>query len=478
MADSRDGQDLDECLKEVNHGCQIVKELETKLNSAEGPDLYELLWASSVEIVSTFGHALEMLRSNSIPSCLDKWQEELKVLLEKQLGGLEVGHSQKKSVKDNRNSSPRSGGRSSLSVSPPSDMSEGSPVRSLATPGKLKRNDAADTSENERASSKDKRGVSRKRKSLPKWTRIMPANSSEPGNDIPPEDGYTWRKYGQKDILGAQHPRSYYRCTHKHDLGCQATKKVQRPDDNPCVFEVTYSGVHSCQNDARLLQLPFPISQLQGSNTISGISNSRTPTTLVFGTDSNLQSNTSSTGNIAIFPSTHFLSSSSAPWFAAADDGGVCPVKSESMDSFGKSPSYSPNMDSSAHSVMPLTSHPADPIYRIQGSEKEISADFIPHHQQNEYPFLGGELEFPNFAPFFCSPSTSESNYLPPPTPLMQAMDPCRQRSQASESDITEVVSTHTSATDSPMLEMDHFPSMFTMVNLDSIFERSENFDV
>lgn len=445
MADAMDVRDLDECLKEVNHGCQMARELETKLNSAKGPDLYELLWASSAEIVTTFSHALEMLGSNSSPNCLDNWQEELKVLLEKQLGGLAVGHSPKKSVKDNRNSSPRSGGRSSLSGSPPSDMSEGSPVRSLATPGKLKRNDPTDTSENERASSKERRGISRKRKSLPKWTRIMPANSSEPGNDIPPEDGYTWRKYGQKDILGAQHPRSYYRCTHKHDLGCQATKKVQRPDDNPSVFEVTYSGVHSCQSDGRLLQLPFPISQIQG--------------------------------NIAIFPPTHFLSSSSTPWFAA-HDGGVCPVKSESLDSFGKSPSYSPNMDSSAHSAMPFTSPAGDQIYRLQGSEKEISADFIPHHQQNEYPstFLGGELEFPSFAPFFCSPSTSESNYMPPPTPLMQSMDTCRQRLQASESDITEVVSTHNSATDSPMLEMDHFPTMFTMVNLDSIFERNENF--
>lgn len=467
MADSRDVKDFDECLKEVNHGCQMAKDLETKLNSAKGPDLFELLWASSAEIVATFSHALEMLRSNSTPSCLDNWQEELKAILEKQLGGLEVGHSQKKSVKDHMNSSPRSGGRSSLSGSPPSDMSEGSPARSLATPSKLK----TDSSENERAINKERRGISRKRKSLPKWTRIMPANSSEPGNDIPPEDGHTWRKYGQKDILGAQHPRSYYRCTHKHDLGCQATKKVQRPDDNPSVFEVTYSGVHSCQSDTRLLHFPFPISQIPGSNTIP---NSRTPTTLVFGTDDfNLQS----TGNIAIFPQTPYIASSSTPWIAT-DDGGVCQVKSESFDSFGKSPSYSPNMDSSTHNAMPFTSPTTDPIYRIQDSEKEFSADFIPLHQQNEYPstFPGGELEFPNFAPFFCSPCTSESNYMPPPTPLMQAMDTSRQRSQASESDFTEVVSTHTSATDSPMLEMDHFPTMFTMVNLDSMFERSDNF--
>nr|GMD57729.1 WRKY transcription factor 55 [Ipomoea batatas] len=24
--------------------------------------------------------------------------------------------------------------------------------------------------------------------------------------DIPPEDGYTWRKYGQKEILGSRFP--------------------------------------------------------------------------------------------------------------------------------------------------------------------------------------------------------------------------------------------------------------------------------
>lgn len=27
--------------------------------------------------------------------------------------------------------------------------------------------------------------------------------------EIPPDDGYTWRKYGQKDILGSKFPRYY-----------------------------------------------------------------------------------------------------------------------------------------------------------------------------------------------------------------------------------------------------------------------------
>ncbi|KAL8493636.1 hypothetical protein ACS0TY_024716 [Phlomoides rotata] len=60
------------------------------------------------------------------------------------------------------------------------------------------------------------------------------------------DDGYTWRKYGQKDILGARYPRSYYRCTYYHDRGCLATKQVQRSDDDPSVYEVIHGGKHTC----------------------------------------------------------------------------------------------------------------------------------------------------------------------------------------------------------------------------------------
>lgn len=62
------------------------------------------------------------------------------------------------------------------------------------------------------------------------------------------EDGHGWRKYGQKKILNAKYPRNYYRCTHKFEQNCQATKHIQRldPYHDPPKFRTTYYGHHTC----------------------------------------------------------------------------------------------------------------------------------------------------------------------------------------------------------------------------------------
>uniref|UniRef100_A0A0E0KRS2 WRKY domain-containing protein n=1 Tax=Oryza punctata TaxID=4537 RepID=A0A0E0KRS2_ORYPU len=39
------------------------------------------------------------------------------------------------------------------------------------------------------------------------------------------EDGYSWRKYGQKQVKHSEYPRSYYKCTHAN---CVVKKKVER----------------------------------------------------------------------------------------------------------------------------------------------------------------------------------------------------------------------------------------------------------
>lgn len=88
--------------------------------------------------------------------------------------------------------------------------------------------------------------TSKKRKLQPTWTEQVKVNS-ENGLEGPGDDGYSWRKYGQKDILGAKYPRSYYRCTYRLGRNCWATKQVQRSDEDPTIFEITYKGTHTCK---------------------------------------------------------------------------------------------------------------------------------------------------------------------------------------------------------------------------------------
>ncbi|XP_024015484.1 probable WRKY transcription factor 58 isoform X2 [Eutrema salsugineum] len=58
--------------------------------------------------------------------------------------------------------------------------------------------------------------------------------------DKPADDGYNWRKYGQKPIKGCEYPRSYYKCTH---VNCPVKKKVERSSDGQ-ITQIIYKGQH------------------------------------------------------------------------------------------------------------------------------------------------------------------------------------------------------------------------------------------
>lgn len=55
------------------------------------------------------------------------------------------------------------------------------------------------------------------------------------------EDGYNWRKYGQKQVKGSENPRSYYKCTFPN---CPMKKKVERSIEGQ-ITEIVYKGSHS-----------------------------------------------------------------------------------------------------------------------------------------------------------------------------------------------------------------------------------------
>ncbi|CAL9219014.1 unnamed protein product [Arabidopsis halleri] len=57
-----------------------------------------------------------------------------------------------------------------------------------------------------------------------------------------PNDGYRWRKYGQKVVKGNPNPRSYYKCTNSE---CKVKKHVERGADNNKLVVTTYDGIHN-----------------------------------------------------------------------------------------------------------------------------------------------------------------------------------------------------------------------------------------
>ncbi|XP_025013413.1 WRKY transcription factor 55 isoform X2 [Ricinus communis] len=52
--------------------------------------------------------------------------------------------------------------------------------------------------------------------------------------------------------------RGYYRCTHQKLYHCPAKKQVQRLDDDPYTFEVTYRGDHTCHMSSTAPSIPPP----------------------------------------------------------------------------------------------------------------------------------------------------------------------------------------------------------------------------
>lgn len=189
--------------------------------------------------------------------------------------------------------------------------------------------------------------ATRKRKTtVARWSEKVKVRG-EGGIEGQLDDGYGWRKYGQKDILGAKYPRGYYRCTYRHTYGCLATKQVQRSDEDPTIFEITYRRKHTCNrantpnsNNLPLL-IPDPPTEDPGPSTPFNIQTSLRVITPDLGTNANHPFN---------FPSSPPLNPQDNHIFSDHNDilGNYYPDLS---DNFGE---YVPNLGHSDSELTPI----------------------------------------------------------------------------------------------------------------------------
>ncbi|KAI3961893.1 hypothetical protein MKW98_022098 [Papaver atlanticum] len=97
------------------------------------------------------------------------------------------------------------------------------------------------------------------------------------------DDGFRWRKYGQKVVKGNPNPRSYYKCT---SLGCSVRKHVERAANNIRSVITTYEGKHN--HDIPAARGSYRHSS-NNNNTSSSNSNNSSITNVAMSTSSNEQ---------------------------------------------------------------------------------------------------------------------------------------------------------------------------------------------
>ncbi|KAK8537937.1 hypothetical protein V6N13_096266 [Hibiscus sabdariffa] len=256
--------------------------------------------------------------------------------------------------------------------------------------------------------SQDTREVSKKRKMLPRWTdqvRVTSESLLEGTHD----DGFSWRKYGQKDILGAKYPRSYYRCTYRHTQDCWATKQVQRSDEDPTIFELTYRGAHTCAHGNQ--GVPPPASPKKSQEHKS--------------TNFNNNNNRQLQSQDILFSLRNGLR-----------------VNTEGLDNKEMAPSFS----------FPSTSF---------GLLKSENHSFPPSGVLDNSNILN------SFSPPFMSPAASELNHFSASQSQMNNFGEMLN-THNSESDLKGLISANTSATNSPIMDLD-FP--LDQVELDLSFQ-------
>jgi len=194
--------------------------------------------------------------------------------------------------------------------------------------------------------------------------------------------------------------RGYFRCTYRNIQGCLATKQVQKSDEDPMIYEITYIGRHTCTQAATV------------------VPPSKTKVRIQENQHQNNEKNQPQE-KIEQPPETIF------------SFGPQGEVKVEDLDL---------DLDHK-HQIFPSFCFSSPSI----GSENEETNNIF------SYSMIENNL-VENFSPSFMSPTTSESDMF-----CHWESTGLGQNVHNSSSDITDIVSTPTSVTYSPIMDLDFF---------------------
>ncbi|KAM3309095.1 WRKY transcription factor 55 [Capsicum chacoense] len=231
---------MEETLATILYGCKLGKEMEANL--ANWANQTGVLLSKTEEIIAVFNNVKERLMSQQQQHVVQEWLSSSGAASQQ---ALELFHATENMI-DHRATA------AAFSLPPDSDQIQMRLQQQVV--GQTQ--DASHDSSGAGASSSSPK---QRRRMGDTDRRTVRVAAPRMGNlDLPPEDGYTWRKYGQKEILGSRFPRAYYRCTHQKLYHCPAKKQVQRLDNDPYVFEVTYRSQHICYMSATAPTVPPP----------------------------------------------------------------------------------------------------------------------------------------------------------------------------------------------------------------------------
>ncbi|KAJ0987323.1 hypothetical protein J5N97_005679 [Dioscorea zingiberensis] len=216
---------MEDIANQILHGCRLAGELKENLHNLVNQSHHHLLISSCEEVAKTFTEAIQKLSTKEEGSsshgftdmesaggaCYEETQPEQ---LEKEMCLSEQGLGSLETII-------RRGEPSTDAVIKVGTSEEASEVASF------------------RISSEKRKRIETK----DIHTVLVPCH---PVSEGPPDDGYSWRKYAQKEIPGSKFPRSYYCCAHRINYGCSARKRVQRLDSDPTTCQIDYFGTHSC----------------------------------------------------------------------------------------------------------------------------------------------------------------------------------------------------------------------------------------